>query len=203
MLSQECVSMSKMPSTFQLNRPQREYWWEEMKCQPCNVRKSVRDGSFFLHSHMMLKQIIILIYCWSHDMPQMAILHEAEIATLETLIERLIKPGSHIISDGWAVYGRIDTIQHGIYMHSVVVHQRNSINPDNEETRTVTQNVETCGWEPRGNCEVNLAHLGFSCLLIYTSSCTGTDSKGKIYSLFSFEQLLITTLYDSVQYVGP
>jgi len=38
------------------------------RCQMCNMQKSVRDGSFFSGSHLTLKQVIILMYCWSHDM---------------------------------------------------------------------------------------------------------------------------------------
>lgn len=32
--------------------------------------------------------------------------------------------------------------------------------------------LKTCGWEPRGNSDVNLAHLGLDSLLIYMSSST-------------------------------
>lgn len=52
------------------------YQWS---CQGCSFGKSVRDGSFFTKSHLSLKQILIMIYCWSSDFPQSLIQHEAGI----------------------------------------------------------------------------------------------------------------------------
>jgi len=46
----------------------------------CNTQKSVPDGSFFSGSHLTLKQVIILMYCWSHDMPQKQIMHETYVS---------------------------------------------------------------------------------------------------------------------------
>ena len=45
-------------------------------------------------------------------------------ATLEPIIRRWILPGTHIISDGWAA-----NIANGIYTHSVIVHERNFVDP--------------------------------------------------------------------------
>jgi hypothetical protein len=193
-------------------------------CQGCNFRKSVRDGSFFARSHLTLKQIIILTYCWSHDLPQTVMIHEAEVVnpnvtvdwcnfmreeceiwmvnhnetiggmdaqgqaivveideskyfhrkyhrgqwhdghwvfggiernsgkcflvevadrrapTLEALILQYILPGSHIVSDGWASYANIANLNHGIYTHSVVVHQHNFVDPNDPDVHT--ENVE-------------------------------------------------------------
>ena len=50
------------------------------RCQMCNTQKSVPDGSFFSGSHLTLKQVIILMYCWSHDMPQKQIMHETYVS---------------------------------------------------------------------------------------------------------------------------
>jgi len=60
--------------------------------------------------------------------------------TLETLIERHILPGSHIISDGWASYANILNIALGIYMHSVVNHSLHFFDPQDEDIHT--QNIE-------------------------------------------------------------
>ena len=60
--------------------------------------------------------------------------------TLGFVIEQYILPGSHITSDGLATYSRIDTIQLGIYMHSLFVHERNFVNLDDHEIHT--HNVE-------------------------------------------------------------
>jgi len=54
--------------------------------------------------------------------------------------DRHILPGSHIVSDGWASYAQIDRIHGGIYTHSVVVHQDNYVDPNEQDTHT--QNVE-------------------------------------------------------------
>ncbi|XP_029656444.1 uncharacterized protein LOC115230381 [Octopus sinensis] len=35
------------------------------KCKTCNFSKSIRDGSFFSHSHLELKQILDYIYFWA------------------------------------------------------------------------------------------------------------------------------------------
>ena len=50
-------------------------------------------------------------------------------ATLEPIIRRWILPGTHIISDGWAAYANIENITNGIYTHSVIVHERNFVDP--------------------------------------------------------------------------
>jgi len=60
--------------------------------------------------------------------------------TLEPLIQRHILPGSHIISDGWASYANISNIAHGIYMHSVVNHSLNFVDP--QDANIHTQNIE-------------------------------------------------------------
>lgn len=60
--------------------------------------------------------------------------------TLAACIEQHILPGSHIVSDGWAAYANIERIQNGIYQHSVVVHQHNFVNPDDDSVHT--QNIE-------------------------------------------------------------
>ena len=53
----------------------------------CNMQKSMRNGSFFSGSHLTLKQIIILMYCWSHDMPQNLIMHETDIGTWHIIVD--------------------------------------------------------------------------------------------------------------------
>ena len=50
-------------------------------------------------------------------------------ATLEPIIRRCILPSTHIISDGWAAYANIENIANGIYTHSVIVHERNFVDP--------------------------------------------------------------------------
>jgi len=57
-------------------------------------------------------------------------------ATLQPLIEQYILPGSHIMSDGWAACANIDVIWHGIYLHSVIVHQRNFVDPYDPDVHT-------------------------------------------------------------------
>jgi len=57
-------------------------------------------------------------------------------ATLEPLIQRYILPGTRIISDGWAAYSNIEQIGNGIYMHDVIIHQQNFIDPYDSEIHT-------------------------------------------------------------------
>lgn len=61
-------------------------------------------------------------------------------ATLEALICEHILPGTHIISDGWAAYRNIEGLADGIYMHSVIVHERNFVDPNDADIHT--QNIE-------------------------------------------------------------
>lgn len=61
-------------------------------------------------------------------------------ATLEAKIVQHILPGTVIMSDGWAAYRNIGQLQHGIYDHSVVVHDRNFVDPDDSSIHT--QNIE-------------------------------------------------------------
>jgi transposase-like protein len=49
------------------------------QCRLCKASASVRKNSFFSHSHLSLRQIIIITYCWAMDFPQNIIAHEAEI----------------------------------------------------------------------------------------------------------------------------
>lgn len=56
-------------------------------CQRCNMRKSVRDASFFSHSHLSLRQVIILVYCWAQDMPQNLMAHEADVGNMGTIVD--------------------------------------------------------------------------------------------------------------------
>jgi len=51
------------------------------------MRKSVRDGSFFSGSHLTLKQILTMVYCWCHDLPQNVIQHEADIESRRIVID--------------------------------------------------------------------------------------------------------------------
>ena len=60
--------------------------------------------------------------------------------TLEELIQKWILPGSIIMSDGWAYYANIENIDDGIYLHEVILHKNNFVDPN--DTRIHTQNIE-------------------------------------------------------------
>ncbi len=51
-----------------------------------------------------------------------------------------ILPGTDIVFDGWAFYAGIENLQDGIYSHSVVIHERNFVNPLDNDIHT--QNIE-------------------------------------------------------------
>jgi len=59
-------------------------------CCPCTTCKSVRDGSFFSGSHLSLCQLILVVYCWAHDMLQTAIMHEASLDSKQAHGGRLV-----------------------------------------------------------------------------------------------------------------
>jgi len=55
--------------------------------RPYMTRKSVRDGSFFSGSHLSLRKLILVVYCWAHDMPQTAIMHEASLESKHMVVD--------------------------------------------------------------------------------------------------------------------
>lgn len=61
-----------IPMTF-LQRSQSSdgYRW---KCKKCEGAASLRIDSFFAHSHLLLEQILIIIYGWSRDYTQVLLL---------------------------------------------------------------------------------------------------------------------------------
>jgi transposase-like protein len=54
---------------------------------PPGFRKSVRDGSFFARSHLTIRQIVIMVYCWSCDMPQQQMAREAGVLDLGAIVD--------------------------------------------------------------------------------------------------------------------
>lgn len=50
-------------------------------------------------------------------------------------------PGSHIMSDGWAVYWDIDQIEHGIYSHEVIYHNQDFMDTSNPDIHI--KNIES------------------------------------------------------------
>ena len=45
-------------------------------------------------------------------------------------------PGIHIISEGWAAYANIENIANAIYTHSVIVDERNFVDPNEPDVHT-------------------------------------------------------------------
>ena len=209
---------------FHLNKYESSCDGFRWYCNSCKKRKSVREGSFFSHSHLSLFSLIVIMYCWARDMPQKNACEESggvsshtivdwfnfcrdicaqwlenhpmEIGgidengeslvveidetkffhrkyhrglwreghwvfggiergsgrcflvevpdrtreTLEDKIKQYILPGSHIISDGWPSYARIENINGGIYTHQVIIHEQHFVDPDDSNIHT--QNVE-------------------------------------------------------------
>ena len=61
--------------------------------------------------------------------------------TLLPLIQTWVLPATHIMSDGWAAYNDIDTLNGGAYSHDVIVHENNFVDPNDRDIHT--QNVES------------------------------------------------------------
>jgi hypothetical protein len=64
-----------------------------------------------------------------------------DAATLLPILRDNVDFGSHIMSDRWAAYEGVKDIDGGVYSHSVVIHEDNFVDPDNEEVHT--QNIES------------------------------------------------------------
>jgi len=60
--------------------------------------------------------------------------------TLTNVIRQYILPGTHIVSDGWRAYQNLGAINHGIYTHDTIIHERNFVDPDDDDIHT--QNIE-------------------------------------------------------------
>ena len=58
--------------------------------------------------------------------------------TLEAEIWEYIKPDSHIMSDIWAAYANIVTIDNRVYLHSSINHSQNFVHPIDQEIHTQT-----------------------------------------------------------------
>ncbi|KAK6986967.1 hypothetical protein BgiMline_016639 [Biomphalaria glabrata] len=74
----ECINCQQPTSLVKETNSMDGFRWS---CKICNVRKSIRDNSFFARSHIPTVQLLHLIYCWSHDMPIFNICHETKIAS--------------------------------------------------------------------------------------------------------------------------
>ena len=74
--------------------------------------------------------------------------------TLEPIIQRHVNRSSRIITDGWRAYSRLTTLG---YRHSVVVHERNFVAP--EDPSVHTQNVENL-WRCQGDSLTTAVHTG-------------------------------------------
>jgi IS1 family transposase len=59
-------------------------------------------------------------------------------AHLTHLIRHHVRPGTHIMTDGWAAYRNLSTMG---YMHSVVIHESNFVAP--EDNNVHTQRIES------------------------------------------------------------
>jgi transposase-like protein len=64
-------------------------------------------------------------------------------ATLLPIIQKWVKPGTRIITDGWQAYNELQNIGGNVYSHDVIIHQENFVHPANDEINI--QNIE-CLW---------------------------------------------------------
>jgi len=60
------------------------YTW---RCLPCLFHRTVRAGSLLQRSHLELKSIILMMYCWAVDQLQTLISREAEVPEGLTLVD--------------------------------------------------------------------------------------------------------------------
>lgn len=70
--------------------------------------------------------------CW------LEIVNRRDAQTLERIITAHVLPGSVIVTDGWAAYRNVSTINNGVYDHQVVVHGDNFVDPVHSDINTQT-----------------------------------------------------------------
>ena len=56
--------------------------------------------------------------------------------TIQPIIQQWLLPGTHIMSDGWPAYHNLDQFNDGVYLHDVVIHEQNFVDPLHPEIRT-------------------------------------------------------------------
>jgi len=70
--------------------------------------------------------------CW------LEIVHRRDAPTLERIILAHILPGMVIVTDAWGGYINVATLYNGVYVHEVVVHAQNFVDPIRPEINTQT-----------------------------------------------------------------
>jgi len=70
--------------------------------------------------------------CW------LEIVNRRDAQTLEAIITAHVLPGSVIVSDAWAAYANVSTINNGVYDHQVVVHTQHFVDPVHSDIHTQT-----------------------------------------------------------------
>ena len=65
----------------------------------------------------------------------MQVVPDRTVQTLVPIIQQWCLPGTHIISDGWAVYKNLALLKGDVYLHDVVV-QQNFVDPLHPELHT-------------------------------------------------------------------
>ncbi len=58
--------------------------------------------------------------------------------TLEPIITQWCLPGTRIIADAWAGYNNLHALNNGVYLHDVVVHRHNFVDPIHPDVHTNT-----------------------------------------------------------------
>ena len=59
----------------------------------------------------------------------MKVVNRQNRQTLEPIISSWLLPGTHIISDAWGAYNQVNQLNGGVYMHDIVIHQENFVDP--------------------------------------------------------------------------
>ena len=89
--------------------------------------------------------------------------------TLLPLIQQWCLPVTHVMSDGWAAYQNLAQFNGGVYLHDVIVHQHNFVDPLHPDVHT--QNIENLWMRAKGSSDGSSARLGPSSTRIWKSSC--------------------------------
>ena len=70
--------------------------------------------------------------CW------MEIVRHRDAATLEQIILAHVLPGTVVMTDAWGGYVNVPRLNNGVFVHEVVVHAHNFVDPDRPDVHTQT-----------------------------------------------------------------
>lgn len=79
-----CNQCGKFRTLYKASKRIDGFLW---RCSSCRSSLSIRKDSFIEKSHLTIKKILIIIFCWSLELPQTIIRKEIDDADTHTVVE--------------------------------------------------------------------------------------------------------------------